>query len=107
VDYIEQSAALEQATPIIEQYLFNAKKKELVDSQVKALRAAAKIEYLGPFAPGAEQTAQPAQGIPSPANPGGAQTAGTAPGTADKPTEQAKQENEKDYISRGLTGAKN
>jgi hypothetical protein len=40
----------EQARPAIEQYLLNERKRKLVEDDVKALRAAAKIEYVGKFA---------------------------------------------------------
>ena len=39
--------ALETAAPQIEQFLVNRKNKEAADAEVKRLRAAAKIEYLG------------------------------------------------------------
>jgi len=40
----------EQARPAIEQYLLNDRKRKLVEDDVKAMRAAAKVEYLGKFA---------------------------------------------------------
>jgi EpsD family peptidyl-prolyl cis-trans isomerase len=39
-----------RAKPAIEQYLLNDAKRKFVDADVKALRAAAKIEYVGKFA---------------------------------------------------------
>lgn len=42
-----------RAKPAIEQFLLNDAKRKLVEADVKALRAAAKIEYLGKFAGGA------------------------------------------------------
>jgi EpsD family peptidyl-prolyl cis-trans isomerase len=45
-----QSVAEEQARPAIEQYLLNERKRKLVEDDVKALRAAAKVEYVGKFA---------------------------------------------------------
>jgi len=45
-----QPVTLEQATPAIEQYLLNERKRELVAKDVKALREGAKIEYVGKFA---------------------------------------------------------
>jgi hypothetical protein len=40
----------EQARPAIEQYLLNERKRKLVEDDLKAMRAAAKIEYIGKFA---------------------------------------------------------
>ena len=45
-----QPVALAQATPAIEQFLLNERKRKLVADDLQALRAAAKIEYLGDFA---------------------------------------------------------
>ena len=40
----------EQARPAIEQYLINERKRKLIEDDVKAMRAAAKIQYVGKFA---------------------------------------------------------
>ncbi len=45
-----QPVTLEQARPVIEQYLLNERKRKLVEDKLKSLRAAAKIEYVGKFA---------------------------------------------------------
>lgn len=45
-----QPVTEEQARPAIEQYLLNERKRKLVEDDVKALRAAAKLEYVGKFA---------------------------------------------------------
>jgi len=45
-----QPVSEEQARPAIEQYLLNDRKRKLVEEDMKALRAAAKIEYVGKFA---------------------------------------------------------
>ena len=64
-----QPVAEEQARPAIEQFLTNERKRKLVEDNVKAMRAAAKIEYVGKFAeaaagaasaPGAGPAAAPA-----------------------------------------------
>lgn len=48
-----QPVTLDQARPAIEQFLLNDRKRKLVEDDVKAMRAAAKIEYVGKFAEGA------------------------------------------------------
>ena len=45
-----QPVGEDQARPAIEAYLLNERKRKLVDDELKALRAAAKIEYVGKFA---------------------------------------------------------
>ena len=51
----------EQARPAIEQFILNDRKRKLADADMKALRAAAKIEYLGKFtAPVAGAASAPA-----------------------------------------------
>ena len=40
----------EQARPMIERFLANAKKREVADAELKKLKASAKIEYLGDYA---------------------------------------------------------
>lgn len=41
-----------RATPAIEQFLLNERKRKMIDDDMKALRGAAKIEYLGDYAKG-------------------------------------------------------
>ena len=48
-----QPVTEEQSRPAIEQFLLNERKRKLVEDDIKALRAAAKIEYVGKFAEGA------------------------------------------------------
>lgn len=45
-----QPVDLQQATPAIEQFLVNERKRSLVQDDIKAMRTAAKIEYVGKFA---------------------------------------------------------
>ncbi|HSC65028.1 MAG TPA: EpsD family peptidyl-prolyl cis-trans isomerase [Caldimonas sp.] len=45
-----QPVSLEQATPAIEQFLRNERKRKLLADDMQALRSAAKIEYVGDFA---------------------------------------------------------
>lgn len=47
----------EQARPAIEAYLVNERKRKLVEEDLKAMRAAAKIEYVGKFAQAASAPA--------------------------------------------------
>ncbi|MCC7487560.1 MAG: EpsD family peptidyl-prolyl cis-trans isomerase [Burkholderiales bacterium] len=68
VDSTEQPVALAQATPLIEQYLLNTRKRQAAESKVKELRAGAKIAYLGAFAPeaaGQKPQTQPALAAPA------------------------------------------
>ena len=61
-----------RAKPAIEQYLSNEAKRKLVESDIKALRAAAKIEYEGKFAPvaaGAASAAPATAAAPAPVSP--------------------------------------
>lgn len=52
-----QPLSVEQAQPAIEQYLLNERKRKLIDDDLKAMRAAAKIEYMGKFADSAAAAA--------------------------------------------------
>lgn len=55
-----------RATPAIEQFLLNERKRDLLESERSALRGAAKIEYVGSFSNQAEQvTATPVTPAPS------------------------------------------
>jgi hypothetical protein len=45
-----QPVNLDRATPAIEQYLLNERKRKLIADDMRALRSAAKIEYVGSFA---------------------------------------------------------
>lgn len=45
-----QPVSEEQARPAIEQFLLNERKRKLMEDDIKALRAAAKLEYRGRFA---------------------------------------------------------
>ena len=62
-----QPVTEEQARPAIEQFLLNERKRKLVEEDMKAQRAAAKIEYVGAYAGGpgpapAASAAPPAPG---------------------------------------------
>jgi EpsD family peptidyl-prolyl cis-trans isomerase len=62
-----------RAKPAIEAYLLNDARRKLIDADMKAMRAAAKIEYLGKFAegaasaPAAAEVAAPAPAVVTPA----------------------------------------
>jgi 3-deoxy-D-manno-octulosonate 8-phosphate phosphatase KdsC-like HAD superfamily phosphatase len=45
-----QPVSEEQARPAIEQFLLNDRKRRLVEDDIKSLRFAAKIDYVGRFA---------------------------------------------------------
>ena len=55
-----QPVTEEQARPAIEQYLLNDRRRKLVEEDLKTLRAAAKIEYVGSFADAARPPASAA-----------------------------------------------
>jgi EpsD family peptidyl-prolyl cis-trans isomerase len=60
-----------RAKPAIEQFLLNDAKRKLVDSNLKSMRAAAKIEYVGKFAEGAASAPAAIAPAPAPAASGG------------------------------------
>jgi len=47
----------QRATPAIEQFLLNERKRKIVEDDLKALRAAGKVEYVGEYANGAKGAA--------------------------------------------------
>lgn len=49
IDYAAQPVALDRATPLIQQYLVNHKKREIAQAKSKELREKGKIEYVGSF----------------------------------------------------------
>lgn len=67
-----------RAKPVIEQYLLNDAKRKLVESDLKALRAAAQIEYAPKFAPAAAgaASAAPAAAVAPAATPASAASEG-------------------------------
>ena len=68
-----QPVSEEQARPAIEQFILNERKRKLIEDDVKAMRTAAKIEYVGKFAEGAASAAAAATPTPvaAPAASGG------------------------------------
>jgi EpsD family peptidyl-prolyl cis-trans isomerase len=75
----------EQAKPAIEQYLLNERKRKLVEDDLKAMRAAAKIEYVGKFA---QAASAPAAAAPA-AAPAPTATATATPAPAAAPATPA------------------
>jgi EpsD family peptidyl-prolyl cis-trans isomerase len=61
-----QPVSEEQARPAIEQFLLNERKKKLIEEDLKAMRAAAKIEYVGKFGEGAPGAASAPAGTATP-----------------------------------------
>ena len=55
-----QPLTQEQARPVIERFIGNARKREAAEAELKKLREAAKIEYLGDYAEAGKAAAQPA-----------------------------------------------
>jgi EpsD family peptidyl-prolyl cis-trans isomerase len=60
-----QPVTEEQARPAIEQYLLNDRKRKLVEEDLKAMRASAKIEYIGKFAQAAASAPAAATAAPT------------------------------------------
>jgi EpsD family peptidyl-prolyl cis-trans isomerase len=83
-----QPVTEEQAKPAIEQYLLNERKRKLVEDDLKAMRAAAKIEYIGKFATAAASAPAPAAGA-APATPAAPVAATPAAATPAAPTAPA------------------
>lgn len=58
-----QPVSEEQARPAIEQFILNDRKRKLVEDDIKAQRAAAKVEYIGKFAEKAPEGAAATPGV--------------------------------------------
>jgi len=73
-----QPVTLEQATPAIEQFLLNERKREILAKDMKAMRDGAKIEYVGKYAEAAASApaAASAQPAPTAARPAAAASGG-------------------------------
>jgi EpsD family peptidyl-prolyl cis-trans isomerase len=65
----------QRATPAIEQFLLNERKRKIVEDDLKALRAASKVEYVGEYANGAK-------GAAAAVTPAVADASASAPGVA-------------------------
>ncbi len=86
-----------QATPFIEQFLHNKARLDLAQTELKTLRGAAKIEYMGDFARSAD--APVADTNPAPA-PSAVEQAGQPP-AAGVPSPESQ-----DMLEKGLSGLK-
>ena len=79
----------EQARPAIEQFLLNDRRRKLAEDDMKAMRGAAKIEYVGKFAPAASAAsseAAPASSAAVQVAPAAAASAGLTAGHDSKGT---------------------
>ena len=77
----------EQARPAIEQFLLNDRRRKLAEDDMKAMRGAAKIEYVGKFAPAASAAsseAAPASSAAVQVAPAAAASAGLTAGDNSK-----------------------
>ena len=81
-----QPVTEEQSRPAIEAFLLNERKRKLVEDDIKAMRAAAKIEYVGKFA---EAASAPAGAAPMPAPTAAVPSPASAPALAPTATEPA------------------
>ncbi len=87
-----QPVSFDQAKPAIEQFLISDRRREFVQKEVKNLRTAAKLEYIGKFAEKAASGAAPA-----------AASEATAPVAASAPASEGLDAN---ALSKGLSGLK-
>jgi EpsD family peptidyl-prolyl cis-trans isomerase len=91
-----QPVTFDQAKPAIEQFLTAERRRQFAQKEVKIMREAAKIEYLGKFAEKPASGAQPASG----AEPSVASTPSVAASPASAPSLDA------DALSKGISGLK-
>ncbi len=96
-----QPVSEEQARPAIEQYLTNERKRKLIEDNVKALRAEAKIEYVGKFGEGAPGAAASASGA-VPNNPPNNPSTNPSNTTAPPPAPAASGKLSATDISKGM-----
>jgi EpsD family peptidyl-prolyl cis-trans isomerase len=99
---VSAPVSFEQARPAIEQFLANDARRKKVESDVKTLRAAARIEYVGKFAQATSAPAPPEPvSAPSTAAASEAATA-VAPGAAPAPQPAASVRLDSDAVSKRL-----
>lgn len=92
-----QPVTLEQAKPAITQLLQTQTRQKAAKAELDALKAAAKIEYVGEFADAGKEAAAPAPAADAPAAPADPAAAPAAPAA---PSADA------DAISKGVSGLK-
>jgi len=92
-----QPATFEQAKPAIEQFLNVERRREFAQKEIKSLRAAAKIEYIGKFAEKAASGAAPAASAASPTEP-------AVPAAATPASESASTGMDANTLNKGLSG---
>lgn len=80
-DFKEQPVSEEQAKPLIGKYLLEQKRKTVLEAEIKKLRDAAKIEYLGAYADAGKVT--PSTTTTQPASAANAASPTAEPGKAD------------------------
>jgi hypothetical protein len=93
----QQPVTFEQAKPAIEQFLTTERRREFAQKEIKNLRAAAKIEYIGKFAEKAASGAAAASAASMPA---------VAPTAAPAASEAASGGLDANALSKGLSGLK-
>ena len=94
-----------RAKPAIEQFLSNEARRKLIEADVKAMRAASKIEYLGKWAALAASGPDGAVAAPVLAPATAAPASSTAPAAAAAPASSGARA-DADAISKGLSGLK-
>lgn len=77
-----QPVSLDQARPAIEQFILNERRRKLVEEDVKAMRTAATVEYVGKYA-------EAAASAPAAADAGAAGATGATGGATPSPAAQA------------------
>lgn len=93
-----QPVSFDQAKPAIEQFLTAERRRQFAQKEIKAMREAAKIEYLGKFAEKAASGASAASGADS--------SVASAPSVAASPADAASAGVDADSLSKGLSGLK-
>lgn len=91
-----QPVTFEQAKPAIEQFLTAERRRQFAQKEVKAMREAAKIEYLGKFAE------KPASGASAAAG----NSVASTPSVAASPADAASSGVDADALTKGLSGLK-
>jgi EpsD family peptidyl-prolyl cis-trans isomerase len=94
-----QPVTFEQAKPAIEQFLTVERRREFAQKEIKSLRAAAKIEYIGKFADKAASGAAPASAAEATAEP-------AAPSAPQAAAPAASSDLDAGSLNKGLSGLK-